>query len=45
MGDWPTVEAANLVVGTAGLVLFAVTSAYLVWQIKRFFWEKSSKKL
>jgi len=40
MDDWPTVEAANRAVGTAGLFLFAVTSAYLLWQLKRFFGNK-----
>ncbi len=37
MDDWPTVESANRAIGTAGLLLFAVTSAYLAWQFKRFF--------
>ena len=37
MDNWPTVEAANRAVGTVGLLLFAGTTAYLVWQFKRFF--------
>ena len=37
MGEMPTVEAANRAVGTIGLFLFIGTSAYLVWQFKRFF--------
>ena len=33
----PTVEAANRAVGTIGLFSFIGTSAYFVWQFKRFF--------
>jgi len=40
MDNWPTVEAANRAVGTVGLLLFAGTTAYLVWQFKRFFRKK-----
>ena len=37
MDNWPTFEAANRSVGTVGLLLFAGTTAYLVWQFKSFF--------
>ena len=40
MGEMPTVEAANRAVGTIGLFLVIGTSAYLVWQFKRFFGNK-----
>ena len=40
MGEMPTVEAANRAVGTIGFFLFIGTSAYLVWQFKRFFGNK-----
>ena len=40
MGEMPTIEAANRAVGTVGLFLFFGTSAYLVWQFKRFFENK-----
>ncbi len=37
MDNWPTVEAANRAVGAVGFLLFAGSTAYLVWQFKRFF--------
>ena len=40
MGELPTVEATNRAVGTIGLFLLIGTSAYLVWQFKRYFGKK-----
>ncbi len=36
-GDWPSVERANFVVGTFGILLFGLTSTYLFLKFKSFF--------